>query len=243
VNILSDVASILSGLKDALAPARCIDCLQEGTWYCASCRFHAPIHLLRCIGCENQRPRGTTCLDCKEDTPLTGVISAGPYSHQALARGIEWLKFKGISPLAEILAALLIPRLSAIAPLDVLANNAMLAPIPLHAKRFRDRGFNQSEDIARAIGALCSIQVSPLLIRSRATSSQARLPHELRPHNIDHAFSLAVPEDEYKRRVAERPIIILVDDVTTTGSTLASAATAFPPAPEAAIWGAVIAQG
>lgn len=125
----------------------------------------------------------------------------------------------------------------------MLAKHAILVPIPLHPKRYRTRGFNQSEDIARAIGALCSIEVSLLLVRSRATHSQARLPHELRSDNVDRAFSLAIPEDAYTRRIAEKPIIILVDDVSTTGSTLVSASSALPAVPQAAVWGAVIAQG
>lgn len=243
MNIQREIISILHGLKDAFAPARCMDCLLEGTWYCAHCRHKAPVHSLRCIGCEAHRPRGTTCLDCKEEISLTGVVSAGPYSHQALLRGIEWLKFKGIRPIASVLAGLLIPRLHAIAPIDILTAKATLVPIPLHAKRYRSRGFNQSEDIARAISSLCSIEVSPLLTRSRATASQAHLPHDLRPHNVDQAFSLAVSEEEYLRRIRSKPIIILVDDVSTTGSTLISAASAFPPLSEAHIWGAAVAQG
>lgn len=242
-SIQRNISTLLFGLTDAFAPKRCISCLIEGTWFCTACRQQSPPYPLRCIGCEQERPRGTTCRDCREDIPLTGVVAAGPYSHQALSRGIEWLKFKGVRPIANVLAALLIPRLASIAPIERLSQSALLVPIPLHPKRYRSRGFNQSEDIAHAIETICSIQVAPLLLRSRATASQARLPHELRPHNVDRAFSLALPETQYRIVTQEKPILIFIDDVSTTGSTFIAAASALPASPDVELWGAAVAQG
>ncbi len=237
------LVELADGLRDALAPARCIQCSIEGTWYCAACRATTPPHVLTCIVCKEERPRGTTCVACREDTSLAGIVSAGAYSNQTLQRGIEWLKFKGIRPLAEILAGLLIPRIATIAPLDYLATHAILVPLPLHSGRYRTRGFNQSEDIANVIGRLCGIQVAHILERTVATSSQATLPHTLRSENMKDAFSLAIPEKEYISLAQKKPIIIIVDDVTTTGSTLSSAALALPSIPNVQIWGAVVARG
>lgn len=153
------------------------------------------------------------------------------------------MKFKGVRPLADILAGLLIPKLSAIAPLDELAKHALLVPLPLHTGRLRNRGFNQSEDIARAIQEICAIEVAPLLKRTTATASQATLPHDLRKQNMEDAFSLAVPEPEYKNITNKKPIIIILDDVSTTGATLLCAAKALPPQQKVHIWGAAIARG
>lgn len=237
------IIELVQGLTDALAPARCIGCLIEGTWYCANCRQVTPPHILCCTVCKEERPRGTTCISCREETLLTGVISAGAYSNQALQRGIEWLKFKGVRPIAEILAGLLIPHIPNIAPIQELQQRAMLVPLPLHTSRYRTRGFNQSEDIAHAIGRICDIQVAPLLKRASATASQAHLPHNLRTMNMEDAFDLAIREDEYAELVRNKPIIIIVDDVSTSGATLTSAASAFPIRPEIQIWGAVVARG
>ena len=230
-------------LADAFAPARCMQCAFEGTWYCASCRNNAPIALQSCIGCKTDRPRGTTCLSCREDIPLAGVISAGAYSNHALQRGIGWLKFKGVREIAEPLSGLLISKLPLIAPLDELSKRAVLVPIPLHKRKFQHRGFNQSEDIARVISTICNIEVAPMLVRTKATHSQAKLPHDQRPHNVHAAFSLACSQEEYETLIVEKPIIILVDDVTTTGATLIAAARALPPIPERKIFGAVAARG
>lgn len=237
------ITHLAEGLLDALAPARCISCLQEGTWYCAACRAVAPIHLLTCIVCEQEHPRGTTCSGCREETPLTGLVSVGSYSNRSLQRGIEWLKFKGVRPIADILGALIVPRIQAIAPIEYLMDSAVLIPLPLHPKRQQTRGFNQSEDIARSIGCMCGIPVMQLLERTTTTSSQATLPHHLRAMNMDHAFSLAVPQEEYETLVEERLILILVDDVSTTGTTLASAARALPVIQDVQLWGAVVARG
>ncbi len=202
-----------------------------------------PPHVLTCIICKEERFRGTTCLACREETALTGVVSAGAYSNQALQRGIEWLKFKGIRSLAEILGALLIPRIASIAPIQELAEHAVLIPLPLHSWRKKTRGFNQSEDIANAIGRICSIQVAHILQRTVSTSSQANLPHALRSENMKDAFSLAIHQEEYVRLIENKPIMIIIDDVTTTGSTLSSAASALPSIPNVQIWGAVVARG
>ncbi len=243
MRIRETIQELAEGLRDAIAPARCIDCLTEGTWYCSSCRRHTPPHILRCIGCKNERFRGTTCNECVEDVPLTGFISAREYSDHSAQRGIEWLKFKGVRPLAEVLAGLLIPKLSAIAPMDYLSTHAILVPLPLHPGRMRERGFNQSEDIAHVIGSICTIEVRPVLARAVATMSQAHLPHDLRMQNTENAFSLQMPEEEYANLIKTKPIVIIIDDVSTTGATLMSAAKALPIHPNVQVWGAAIARG
>lgn len=228
---------------NAFAPARCIDCLCEDTWYCAKCRAQAPITIQSCIVCKTDRPRGTTCLECREDVRITGIISAGAYSSHALQRGIHWLKFKGVRSVVEVLAGLIIPHLTLIAPLDELSDQAILVPIPLHKNKLRQRGFNQSEDIAQHISRLCNIELAPILQRQKATTSQAKLSHDERPHNVQGAFALAISQPEYAALVSKKPIIILLDDVSTTGSTLISATHALPELPEVNIWCATVARG
>jgi len=113
----------------------------------------------------------------------------------------------------------------------------MLVPLPLHSRRQRERGFNQSEKIALAISDATSIPVVPLLTRPRATWTQSHLPHDLRQHNVQTAFAIngSVPRD--------RTIAIIIDDVATTGATLSAAALPLKKAGVPIIWGAVIARG
>jgi ComF family protein len=94
---------------------------------------------------------------------------------------------------------------------DVLAGAACAIPVPLHRSRRRQRGFNQAADLARYVG----LPVVNALRRARATPTQTGLPAAQRHRNVRDAFS-ATPA------AARLPgaIVVLVDDVSTTGATL-----------------------
>jgi ComF family protein len=101
------------------------------------------------------------------------------------------------------------------APLLAGMQGADLVPIPLAAGRRRDRGYNQAEALAEAVGALTGLPVRPeRLTRIRETPTQTRLAPEARQANLADAF----------RGAPEERVAILVDDVFTTGATLLSAA-------------------
>jgi ComF family protein len=102
-----------------------------------------------------------------------------------------------------------------------LFDKPLVVPIPLHQRRARERGFNQSERIARTVAELVSDTPltcrTDLLVRARDTHAQARLTKERRLQNMVGAFSVTKPE---ALRDAD---VILVDDVVTTGATMKSA--------------------
>src|SRR5438093_948291 len=89
------------------------------------------------------------------------------------------------------------------------------APLPLrHPARLRARGFNQALLLARALGRRRGLPLAPrLLVRTRATDVQARLPAAERRRNLDGAFAVRAP------RLCRARSIVLVDDVLTTGAT------------------------
>lgn len=233
--------SVATALLDLVAPPRCINCALEGTRFCHECRFSLTSFVQRCIVCNEINARGSTCFSCRDDTLLSGIVSAGPYAHTGLRRSIGWLKFKSIRSVAPVLAQLLIPKLIYIAPLEILAKHAALIPIPLHTRRQRQRGFNQSEDIAQEITRFTDIPTLPLLTRPKATWAQAKLPIELRQQNSENAFQVEVSS----KRLEGIKYYILVDDVVTTGTTLSSAATTLQShIPKTSkLWAATIARG
>lgn len=212
-------------------------CLREGTWLCSSCRRHVTTPVLACIGCNTPTARGTTCPACKPTTSLTGVVSAGPYAHTVFQRGIRWLKFKGVRTIADDVASLVIPHLPLIGPIEYLTAKATLVPIPLHKTRLQERGFNQSEDIVNSIHRYTNIPVSDVLVRRKQTWTQSQLPRDMRTKNTANAFATSthIPHS----------IVILVDDVTTSGSTLTAAAHALTPhiSPVSQIWALTVARG
>lgn len=102
-------------------------------------------------------------------------------------------------------------------PADVVEERAALIPVPLAASRLRQRGYNQSECLARVLGALWKVPVrADILVRSRATETQTRLTPEERVRNVHSAFAVT-PAAHVELRGAH---VVLVDDVVTTAATL-----------------------
>lgn len=108
-------------------------------------------------------------------------------------------------------------------PLDVLEERAAVIPVPLAASRLRERGFNQSESLATALGTRWRMPVwTDALERARATETQTRLTPEERLANVSGAFRVS---DAVRRRLANQHVV-LVDDVVTTAATLNACAAA-----------------
>ncbi|MEO7157450.1 MAG: phosphoribosyltransferase family protein [Vicinamibacterales bacterium] len=99
---------------------------------------------------------------------------------------------------------------------DLLRDASVVVPVPLHPRREYQRGFNQAEDLARELG----VPVMPLLKRVVFTQSQIELPKHARHENVSNAFALSVPGS----RLPVPGIVVLIDDVSTTGATLEACA-------------------
>ena len=97
-----------------------------------------------------------------------------------------------------------------------------LVPVPLHKRRLEERGFNQSEKLARAIAKETDprLKVVPLVRRVRYTQSQTQLSSEQRQQNVAGAFALS----RMRRKQVAGARLVLVDDVLTTGATLQACA-------------------
>lgn len=124
---------------------------------------------------------------------------------------IHLLKYQGKRSIAKRLGAVLADRLlsdSMVGRID------LLIPVPLHSSRERERGYNQSALIARAVGEHLGVPVEErVLQRVKNTQTQTQLSASERSANVAGAFRVRVPEVVAGRRVA------LVDDVVTTGAT------------------------
>lgn len=135
----------------------------------------------------------------------------------ALRRIVHALKYDGRRSLARTLAGLMRDR----APNLLLGVDA-LVPVPLHPARRRARGFNQAADLAHHLGG----SVFPnALRRVRATAAQASLPAAQRHRNVRGAFEATGAATRLRGRV-----VLLVDDVSTTGATLEACARALKQA-------------
>ena len=145
--------------------------------------------------------------------PYAGARSFGYYTAE-LSRLIQGLKFQGRRDFTKLLVPLL-----ARAFWDSWKREDfdLIVPVPLHIKRKRDRGYNQSELLARMLAREIAIPCSRALIRARSTLPQVGLTDSQRLENVRQAFRCVNRQQIYER------CILLIDDVMTTGATAASA--------------------
>lgn len=143
---------------------------------------------------------------------MTRSLAAGAYDG-ALRAIVHALKYEGRRSLAEPLADLMRARCA-----RLLEDADCLVPVPLHPSRRRARGFNQALDLARWLHS-DNLPVCQALRRVRATPTQTGLPAAQRHRNVRDAFTRS-------RRAPTLPgsIVVLVDDVSTTGATLEACA-------------------
>lgn len=192
-------------------PGQCSLCRHWGRGaLCLDCRALAT-RRARCQRCAIAVPAGQAlCGACvRQPPPFEGTVAALDYAPpwDGLIRDF---KFHGQPELATPLARLLRAALDE----ANLPEPGLVLPAPLSDARLRERGFNQSWEIARRLG----LPADPaLLLRIRDTPHQADLPLDRRAANVRGAFAV----EPLRRRELEGRRIALVDDVLTTGATAA----------------------
>ncbi len=147
------------------------------------------------------------------DPPTTALL---PFADRRVRAAIHEAKYRGSERAFKLLGDILGEYLQEIAAEESF-DRIKIIPLPLGAKRRRDRGFNQVEEVAKRaiVGTGLEIE-SGLLVRTRETSSQISLPKVLRKRNMRGAFGAAGPIDP-------QYTYIVIDDVVTTGATLSAA--------------------
>lgn len=152
------------------------------------------------------------CEECLRKLPFYDIL-ASPYLYEGgITDTIHQIKYSGKTYLAQSLGDLL-----AASAREKFGDTkgSLIMPVPLHPKRLRERGFNQSLVLARAIGPLLEARIDFLSLRRvRYTQPQTGLKRDERRRNVKGAFDISGQPD------LKGKTIILVDDVATTGNTL-----------------------
>lgn len=217
---------------DLVFTPHCASCQRPGQRLCAECRA-AIVRLgaVICNQCGYPRPAGHACRSGLHPVaPLVGLRSAAQYAG-TLQPAVHRLKYKRDIILADTLA-----RELAVAWQAYALPAWTVMPVPLSAQRLRERGYNQAALLARGLADLVRLPYqSGGIMRVRHTPSQVGLPAEVRRANVRGAFAAQ------RELVAERSYI-LVDDICTTGATLAACAEALHQAGATAIWGLTLGR-
>ena len=196
--------NFLHTILEIVFPSQCLSCGQKGVDFCLQC-------LTECPPAERESEKW--------------IFPLYDYRYPNVKKSIWLLKYKSRKRLANIFAEVLYYRiLEELSDLSIMENfrHAILIPIPLSRKRYRERGFNQTELLCQKLVALDKNANFRLekntLIRPRDSEHQARIENRReRLSNIIGSFAVINEE------VIKNKNIILIDDVTTTGATLSEA--------------------
>jgi ComF family protein len=219
--VLTLLRLLLAALKGALGPPTCAACdarVRARVVFCQPCAA-----TLEPPPDPEERPAA--------DARLDDILAFGAFGG-ALAIALRRLKYQDRPDLA--------------APLGHLARHAarrvgltadLVVPVPLHPRRLVERGYNQAALLAAEVAVELDVPLSArALVRLRNTPQQAHLDRRARLGNVREAFRARRPAAIHGRR------IVLVDDVATTGSTLAACSEALLAAGAASVTSIVVAR-
>ena len=214
-------------------PARCVGCDSNGAFLCDHCIASLPVaEPPRCSRCWRPGAVAGSCLECQVAPPSFDGLRAAFVYEGVVQELVRALKYRGATALAAPMATLLA---EAVECYQLVAD--FVVPVPLSGLRRRTRGYNQAEELAQALGRELGVPVRPrALERLRHTPPQARSADAAeRRHNVAGAFRTRDPDVAGRR-------VLLVDDVTTTGATLAAAASALREGGIRSVWGLTFAK-
>lgn len=214
-------------ILDLFFPKKCLGCGKHNTYLCEECF-------------KKISNNGWVSLNCQKEFGLDRIISAAGYVDPLTRDLIKALKYGFARELAKPLSRLMIKHLESISFVSTISiNSTIITPVPLHFFRLHERGFNQAELIAQEIAAHFQLPIkTDILKRIRPTQRQADLKdNKERKNNIKDAFEI-IDFEPIKGKV-----VLLIDDVITSGATLSEAAKILKLNGAKEVWAITVARG
>ncbi|MBT3865361.1 ComF family protein [Candidatus Peregrinibacteria bacterium] len=229
---------------DFVFPVKCVGCGKPDVLVCDGCV--SGVRLLDsqvCPHCRRASPRGSFCGgQCRDGlfgypSSFDHLVVCSRYDKTGvLKKIIERFKYKYSEELTDVLGHFYVEQVEILNKFfEQDFDGAVMVPVPLHSKRFRERGFNQAYLLAKEIEF--DWELRSVLIRVKNTPHQARLDRAGRLRNLNNAFSI-----KHNSRIEGRNIV-LIDDVCTTGATLNECAKVLKKAGAGKVLGFVLARG
>lgn len=236
---------VLLWILDALFPIQCICCKQFSKHFaCSDClKSIRRIDNTRCPLCQKVTTQnGRTCTECFGKFSINGIFPASSFKNIIVKKLVHLCKYRFVKDASMQLGDILVRALE---QSDVPLPD-MIIPVPLHRRRLRWRGFNQSEYLARHLASSilpnATIPVhEDMLIRRRNSTPQAAIRNKLhRRKNMQNMFS--IQKSTTTKNLLQGKRIWIVDDVFTTGATLFECAKTLKKHGASEVYGIVVAH-
>ena len=217
---------------DLLYPPSCVGCEKLGVVLCPSClakikKISPPF----CICCGAKITNGNICSNCEVMPLKISAIRSWAYYDDITRKALHQLKYRRNLALGETFSHFLS---------ELIKNTDwkidVITPIPLGRGRYRERGYNQAALLAKPVANKLNIPYRPKIVhRWRETRSQVDLTLSERKNNVAGAFKA-------NRDLALGKRVLIIDDITTSGSTLISCAESLIDAGAKAVYGVTVAR-
>lgn len=217
---------------DWLFPPECGGCGESGARWCSACQ--KKVQLIKgfvCLSCGLPQEISELCYRCEHDHPSYTSLRSWSVFEEPVRHAIHRLKYRRDIGLGEALSTQLFSFVHDLGwPVE------LIVPIPLGKKRYQERGYNQVAMVALPLSMQLGLKYSPnALDRIKETRSQVGLSAAERRENVQDAFKA-------ERNIVGGCRVLLIDDVTTTGATLSSAATALLDSGARVVYAVTIAR-
>jgi len=237
---LSIIQATKNFILDTLFPINCLSCGKDNVWLCPDCLKNINFLSFQvCPKCEQTiTDSGLACPKCKPLSELDALIVASKYKENNIDKLVHLYKYRFIEDLSVPLGKILVAAILK----SQLPIPDIIIPVPLHPRRLRWRGFNQSQLLAEYIGKNLAPNfeipvAADLLRRKKYTPPQMKIKtYSERQNNLKNAFTVNDTEEIKDKN------IILVDDIATTGSTLFECAKVLKQNGAKKVFGVVIAR-
>ena len=222
-NIRQYIQDCRDFLQSCFFPIYCLGCKQEGQGICNDCFQEISF-------------QPYSLYEQKQDrqSALSNHWAATNFSDELIQKLIHTLKYKQQHTLKQCIKKI-VHRWFLQYP-NMFSNIDIVCPIPLHRKRKLERGFNQSHIIAQCVSREYGIMLQQVCKRVVQTQQQAGLSRLDRLRNLQNAFEVD------KKRSIQGNIVLLVDDVFTTGATMESCAHTLMESGAKAVYGFTLAR-
>jgi ComF family protein len=216
---------LLQRIIEIMTPVQCLGCGREDWIVCDLCRGALAYSQQRCFRCGVATADGECCVLCRPRVHLSGVTVAALYEGP-VKEAILAYKFQRLRMVAAVATDMM---------MDVIPDRSfdVVTSVPIAPVRYRERGYNQSELIAKRIARVLSLPYRSALGR-RSSQHQLGLDRVGRLRSVEGVF--------YPTRRFNGERVLIVDDVVTTGATLDECARQLLAAGAGEVWGLALAR-